>query len=177
MISHGHIRNLLEGSLNALCSRHAHACSLQHYGHLQGSHCKHLETCPGQVSVLVYRASSSTGVFAVCLLKTSGYRVVAVASQKHHAWLKDVVGASQVVDYTDKDWMQQVAADGANAGLKFAVDCIAHVEKGENMAFQIPSVGPDCTCCPFHAGKVLFCSSNFREIVELAVKGLFFECR
>ena len=88
-------------------------------------------------------ASSNTGVFAVCLLTISGYRVVAVASKKHHAWLKDVVGASKVVDYTEKDWMQQVAADGANAGLNFAVDCIAHVEKGENMALQNLSVALD----------------------------------
>lgn len=92
---------------------------------------------PDIVPVLVYGASSSTGAFVVSLLRSSGYRVVAVASEKHHKWLKDTVGASQVVDYTDKAWMQKVAADSANAGMKYAIDCIAQVDTGDNLSFII----------------------------------------
>lgn len=103
---------------------------------------------PGKTPVLVYGASSATGVFAVSLLKNSGYRVVAVASKKNHKWLQDTVGAAQCVDYKDANWVDQIAADSANKGLKYAVDCIGNAATGMHAphALDFPETAVICGC-------------------------------
>jgi NADPH:quinone reductase-like Zn-dependent oxidoreductase len=78
----------------------------------------------GQAPVLVYGASSTVGAYAISLLKGCGYRALAVASTKHHSWLKETLGADQVVDYKDDNWMQAIAAEPANAGMLHAFDAI-----------------------------------------------------
>ena len=74
-------------------------------------------------SVLVYGASSIVGVYTVGLLKCAGYRAVAVASEKHHAWLKDTLGADECWDYKAEGWVDDAAA--ANPGMRYALDAIS----------------------------------------------------
>eukprot|EP00892_Ulva_mutabilis_P011848 jgi/Ulvmu1/9035/UM005_0127.1 len=74
-------------------------------------------------TVLVYGASSVVGIYGVGLLKIAGYRMVAVASAKHHAWLKETCGADECWDYKEDGWVD--AAASANPGMKYALDCIS----------------------------------------------------
>jgi NADPH:quinone reductase-like Zn-dependent oxidoreductase len=74
-------------------------------------------------AVLVYGASSSVGQYAVQLAKLAGARVIAVASSKHHAMLREL-GADAALDYRDAGWERAVAEDPANAGMVQAFDAI-----------------------------------------------------
>lgn len=60
----------------------------------------------GAVSVLIYGASASVGLYAVQLAAADGLNVVAVAS-KRNAPLLAQYGATTVLDYTDADWEAQ----------------------------------------------------------------------
>jgi NADPH:quinone reductase-like Zn-dependent oxidoreductase len=53
----------------------------------------------------------------------AGYRSIAVASSKNHEYLKKL-GATQLFDYHDSDYQDQIAKDPKNKGLKVAVDAI-----------------------------------------------------
>ncbi|GAA5830697.1 hypothetical protein JCM5353_004091 [Sporobolomyces roseus] len=71
--------------------------------------------------VLVWGGSSSVGLFAIQLLKLSGYKVVAVASEKNWPLLKSL-GADSLYSYAESDVTSRIAADFPN--LSLAIDCI-----------------------------------------------------
>ena len=54
----------------------------------------------------------------------AGYRVVAVASDKHHDWITTKLGADQCVDYHAVDWLDQITKDAGNKRLAMAFDAI-----------------------------------------------------
>lgn len=64
---------------------------------------------PTQGVVLVWGGSSSVGCNAIQLARASGFAVVASASPRNHALLRQL-GADMVVDYHDDDVDQQVIA-------------------------------------------------------------------
>lgn len=73
--------------------------------------------------LLINGGSSSVGLYAVQLAKLAGLYVVATGSKKNHDMLKSL-GADAVVDYSDKDWPEQVR-DLTHDGLQHAFDCIS----------------------------------------------------
>ncbi|GAA5877163.1 hypothetical protein JCM16303_006187 [Sporobolomyces ruberrimus] len=71
--------------------------------------------------VLVWGGSSSVGLYAIQLLKLSGYKVVAVASEKNWPLLKSL-GADSLYSYSNSDVTSKVASDFPH--LSLAIDCI-----------------------------------------------------
>lgn len=83
---------------------------------------------PGQGSgngapLLVYGASSSTGMAAVQLAKLSGFEVLATCSP-HNADMVRSLGADEVYDYKDPDCAAKIRKDTDNK-LFVAFDCIS----------------------------------------------------
>jgi NADPH:quinone reductase-like Zn-dependent oxidoreductase len=76
--------------------------------------------------ILIYGGSSSVGKYAIQLAKAGGYKVIALASPKNHALLKEL-GADETVDYNDASWPEKVS-QLTKGELKLALDCI--VEEG-----------------------------------------------
>ena len=87
---------------------------------------------------------------AVC----AGYRVVGIASSKHFDYLSSQLGVHQLFDHHDAAFIDELAADSKNKGLKHVFDCIGS------------SVTPDCykilaSCGPTSGGVV--CSVHVRD--------------
>ncbi|GAA5909276.1 hypothetical protein JCM6882_003786 [Rhodosporidiobolus microsporus] len=72
--------------------------------------------------VLVWGASTSVGLYAVQLLKASGYTVIATASEKNFSLLKEL-GVSSVYSYADPSTPSQIATE--HPTLSFALDCVS----------------------------------------------------
>ncbi|GAA6012644.1 hypothetical protein JCM11491_005466 [Sporobolomyces phaffii] len=72
--------------------------------------------------VLVWGAASSVGLYAVQLLRLSGYRAIAVASPKNWDLVKSL-GADSTYDYSDPDVLTKIASDFPT--LSLALDCIS----------------------------------------------------
>ncbi|GAA5858840.1 hypothetical protein JCM8547_005008 [Rhodosporidiobolus lusitaniae] len=79
--------------------------------------------------VLVWGGSTSVGLYAVQLLKLSGYTVIATASEKNFDLVKDF-GAEAVYSYSDPDVSSKIAAD--HPTLSLALDTIS--EKGTTVS-------------------------------------------
>ena len=78
--------------------------------------------------LLVWAGSTSVGLFAIHLAAASGVPVVATASPHNHDLLRKI-GASEVVDYKDKDVVSHIKKWAqAHGGLSRAFDTIS--EKG-----------------------------------------------
>lgn len=76
--------------------------------------------------LLVNGGTSSVGKYAIQLGKLAGLYVVATGSKRNHDLLK-ALGADATIDYSEKDWAEQVRKV-THDGLEHAFDCIA--EKG-----------------------------------------------
>lgn len=75
---------------------------------------------PGQ-AILVHGGSGGVGSFAVQIAKILGARVIATASPKNHAFVRDL-GADEVLDYRAHDLAQQVKALTGGAGVHAVLD-------------------------------------------------------
>lgn len=79
-------------------------------------------------AILIYGASTSIGMFAIQLAKLcrtpagGTFRVYATASQRNHAYLKQL-GADVVVDYRSPTWPEDVFK--MSGGVSYAYDCIS----------------------------------------------------
>ncbi|KAJ7250495.1 GroES-like protein [Mycena haematopus] len=75
--------------------------------------------------ILVYGAGSTTGQYALQLLRAASYtNIVATASKKHHAFLRSL-GATHVVDYASPTLASDIAqAVGGDGKIALAVDSI-----------------------------------------------------
>lgn len=83
--------------------------------------------------VVVWGAASSVGNYALQVLRHWGFgNVIAVAREKHHAYLKEL-GATACFDYTHEDVVEQVlryvgeAKDG-KPRVPYVLDCIGSLE-------------------------------------------------
>ncbi|GAA6012647.1 hypothetical protein JCM11491_005467 [Sporobolomyces phaffii] len=74
------------------------------------------------IPVLVWGGTSSVGLYAVQLLKLSGYTVLATASEKNHELLKSL-GVTSTYDYSDADVSKKIASDYPE--LSHGFDCIS----------------------------------------------------
>ncbi|GAA5909280.1 hypothetical protein JCM6882_003787 [Rhodosporidiobolus microsporus] len=92
----------------------------------------------GAEPVLVWGASTSVGLYAVQLLKVSGYTVIATASEKNFALLKEL-GVSSVYSYADPSTPSRIASD--HPTLSYALDCIAQHGATANVAQAIKGAG------------------------------------
>jgi NADPH:quinone reductase-like Zn-dependent oxidoreductase len=84
------------------------ACGLYQSGHLGLRH-PSADPRPNGETLLVWGASSSVGCNAVQLATASGYEVIATASPRNHAMVREL-GAVQVLDYGNADVVDQVVA-------------------------------------------------------------------
>jgi NADPH:quinone reductase-like Zn-dependent oxidoreductase len=90
--------------------------------------------------VLVWGASSSVGFHAVQLAAKSGLKVIAVASRKHEAELKEI-GAAALVDYRKDDIEAKVKEIVGTDKLNGAVDCIGIPESFGTSAKLVDTLG------------------------------------
>jgi NADPH:quinone reductase-like Zn-dependent oxidoreductase len=92
--------------------------------------------------VIVYGGSSSVGFNAVQLAARKGYKVIAVASAKHDAHMKDL-GASGFVDYRNEDFNAKVKKIVGQEKLVGAVDCIGDSTTLEKCTAIVKELGDD----------------------------------
>ncbi|KJA26772.1 hypothetical protein HYPSUDRAFT_35919 [Hypholoma sublateritium FD-334 SS-4] len=78
------------------------------------------------VPVVIYGAGSVSGIYAVQLLHTAGYKkIVAIASERNHKYLHSI-GATDTIDYRSPSFVEDIsAAVGGDGKVLLAVDCIA----------------------------------------------------
>ena len=75
-------------------------------------------------AVFVYGGSTSVGATCIQLAKAAGATVVATASKSNHGYCK-ALGADEVFDYRDSDWVQQAAAAMKDKTIVGAYDSIS----------------------------------------------------
>lgn len=106
--------------------------------------------------ILIWGAASSVGMFAVQVLKHWRYsNIIAVASGKHHTYLKSA-GATACFDYRQSDVVEQILSYTKDEGLPSIVDCIGSLEgtlkpltklaqRGSTVAVMLPVILKDAT--------------------------------
>ncbi|KAK7049878.1 hypothetical protein VNI00_005308 [Paramarasmius palmivorus] len=73
--------------------------------------------------ILIYGAGSTTGQYAIQLLKSAGYQnIIATASSRHHAFLQEL-GAKFVFDYSSPSVVDDIAKVSGGK-VQYVVDCI-----------------------------------------------------
>ena len=82
--------------------------------------------------VLVYGASTNTGLWAIQYAKLSGLRVIATCSEKNFEAVK-ALGADEVFDYRDEKCGEKIR-EATKDGLKYAFDCVS---EGSSMEVSI----------------------------------------
>lgn len=99
--------------------------------------------------ILIWGAASSVGQYALQVLKFWGYQnILAVASSRHHATLRDL-GATVCFDYTAQDVVEQIL--GVEADIPYIIDCIGSLDgtlmplskiagKGSKVAVMLPVI-------------------------------------
>lgn len=99
--------------------------------------------------ILIWGAASSVGQYALQVLKFWGYQnILAVASRRHHAMLRDL-GAVVSFDYTNQDVVEQILR--VEADIPYIIDCIGSLEgtltplskiagKGSKVAVMLPVI-------------------------------------
>lgn len=78
-------------------------------------------------TVLILGASGGVGTVAIQLAKNTGAKVIGVASEKNHAYMKEL-GADETIDYSNNhvgEAVKKVAPDG--------VDLIFHCSRGDSL--------------------------------------------
>lgn len=105
--------------------------------------------------ILVYGAGATSGQYAVELLRLAGYKnVIAVASKKHEAYLKEL-GASSVVDYKSPTFIEDVksaAGDSGAAGIELVVDCVSLTDSFTAISKIVSPTGTVAWLAPFKRG-------------------------
>lgn len=94
---------------------------------LEGDDATAAEAAEGkeQPVVLINGASTSVSLYAVQPARLAGIRVVATASPRMHALVREL-GADVVLDYANADWPAH-AARAAGPALRQAFDCVSEV--------------------------------------------------
>lgn len=124
--------------------------------------------------ILIWGGAGSVGMFALQVLRHWGYKnIIAVASSRHHAHLKDL-GATATFDYGDGDVTDKILAyvgdNGAAPRVPFILDCIGILhgtlepisrvaESGSRVAILLPVIVRDATEteAPIYEGDVSKC--------------------
>lgn len=75
-------------------------------------------------AVLVYGGSTSVGATCIQLAKAAGARVYATASKSNHEYCR-ALGADEVFDYRDSDWVHKAAAAMKDKAVVGAYDSIS----------------------------------------------------
>ena len=78
-------------------------------------------------TVLILGASGGVGTLAIQLAKSVGAKVIGVASEKNHSYMKEL-GADETIDYSDDDVgdaVREIEPDG--------VDLILHCSRGDSL--------------------------------------------
>ncbi|MCC3151741.1 NADP-dependent oxidoreductase [Hymenobacter sp. BT770] len=110
-------------------------------------------------TVLILGASGGVGSFAIQLAKDKGATVVAVASEKNFAYMKEL-GADFTVDYKQGNVGEAVKAI-VPAGVDLIYDCIS----GETLPQSLSALKPGGTLVSIlHNGQGLGPSINFRYV-------------
>ncbi|PRT55401.1 hypothetical protein B9G98_03021 [Wickerhamiella sorbophila] len=89
---------------------------------------------------VIYGAVSSLGFQAAQIAKHLGFTVIAIASKKH-AKLLESVGITHVVDYHDKDFIEQVRKIGGDE-ITFGYDAISFDETYANIVQMVSTTKP-----------------------------------
>ncbi|KAF7193305.1 Protein TOXD [Pseudocercospora fuligena] len=92
-----------------------------------------------KVDILIYGASTNTGLWAIQYAKLSGYRVIATCSEKNFQAVKEL-GADEVFDYKDPDCAKKIR-EITNNGLKSVFDCVSEGSSVEICANAMSSDG------------------------------------
>ncbi|KAJ2917866.1 hypothetical protein MD484_g2599, partial [Candolleomyces efflorescens] len=105
--------------------------------------------------ILVYGAGATSGQYAVELLRLAGYtNVIAVASKKHEAYLKEL-GASSVVDYKSPTFVEDVKVLSAHdGGIERVVDCVSLTDSFTAISKIVSPTGTVAWLAPFKRGLV-----------------------
>ncbi|KAH6638572.1 chaperonin 10-like protein [Truncatella angustata] len=93
------------------------------------------------LTVLVYGASTSVGLFVAQLLRSSvvhtgaSLKMIGVASQKNFPSLhSEPYLYDTLIDYRDQDWSRQVLEQTNEHGVAYAIDCISEGTTVKNVA-------------------------------------------
>lgn len=73
--------------------------------------------------ILIYGASTNTGLWAVQYAKLSGLRVLATCSEKNSEAVKQL-GADEVFDYRDEKCAEKIK-EATGGKLMYALDCVS----------------------------------------------------
>jgi 3-methylcrotonyl-CoA carboxylase alpha subunit len=104
--------------------------------------------------ILVYGAGATSGQYTIELLRLAGYKsVIAVASKKHEAYLKEL-GATSVVDYKSATFVEDIkSASGSGvSGIELVVDCVSLTESFTNISKVISPTGTLAWLAAFKQG-------------------------
>ena len=88
-------------------------------------------------TVLILGASGGVGSFAVQLAKARGAKVIGVASEKNHEYMKKL-GADKTIDYHDTD-VGMATLDMESGGIDLIFDC----NGGETLQQSLPALKED----------------------------------
>ena len=80
-------------------------------------------------TVLISAAAGGVGSLAVQIAKRRGARVVGLASQAKHTFIK-TLGADVAIDYGSTGWSQSVMSATKNKGVSVYLDSLADLEQG-----------------------------------------------
>lgn len=123
---------------------------------------------PGQ-SILIYGASGSVGTYAVQLAKYFGANVTGVSGTNNLHLVKSL-GADKVLDYTQKDFEQQLEKYDV---IFVAVDkipfstCTRHLkENGTYINISIAAKTPEMLWASFKHGKNIIAGGNVPETAD-----------
>lgn len=87
-------------------------------------------------TVLILGASGGVGSLGIQLAKLKGARVIGVASQKNHSFMKEL-GADETIDYNSSSFEEDVKA-AAPDGVDLLFDCAS----GETLNQSLPALKP-----------------------------------
>ncbi|KAA1476159.1 GroES-like protein [Dentipellis sp. KUC8613] len=95
----------------------------------------------GGRALLVWGGSSSLGQFAIQLAHIAGYKVIATASPRNHALVKNL-GAAVAIDYHAPDVVEQIIAASGRDGVDYVYDAVAEHGSTELASKTLRKDGP-----------------------------------
>lgn len=95
-------------------------------------------------SVFIYGGSTSVGSTAIQLAKASGVQVVTTASKRNHEHCQ-MLGADAVIDYTQRDWVDQAIRAIAKKHLVGVYDAVSHEETIRSCAELLAKVNAEAS--------------------------------
>ena len=87
---------------------------------------------PGQ-TVLIHGATGGVGIAAVQLARAAGMRVFATGGSDQGRALLLQCGADEVMDHTQADYLDRVAAGTSSRGVELVVEMLANVNLGKDL--------------------------------------------